>query len=226
MSNDELVVFSTHCMNESVAEELVRLRKCGRPVVVSSNVPIHAPNVMLFQPGLSALPYTTRSLWHNVEFQMILIRLHLPQFNRYWYVEYDVRYTGDWGRLMDLAAVRPDSFLGTYTGPRSAENVRWNWWNFAPRGCASLWRAFLPLWRISGEAIDLLDTRYRDGRTGYCEVAMPSLLKEAGMEIGELADCGIQYGRDTYTYLRKPRSITVDPARTDTLFHPVRTNDR
>lgn len=219
-----LIVYSTYYMNDSVAAELSRVRESGLPCIVSSDVSVAVPNGIPFTAvEVSEFPYGLADLWLNIELHMIAARRRWPGHDHYWYVEHDVRYTGDWGEVFRASESSEADLIATYIEPFSQKNIGWCWWSHAPANCPTLHRAFLPLWRISRRAIDLLDYQYQRGRHGYCEVAIPSLLAEARMDLCELSRFGMEYDHGSFTWLRKPGTVTVNASRQNRLFHPVRT---
>jgi hypothetical protein len=117
-----------------------------------------------------------------------------PDYQYYWVVEYDVRYSGSWRRLFTAFADSDADLLAT-TLTRHAAIPDWYHWpgldlRDLPIGKDQYLRAFLPLYRISNQALAQLDSDYRRGVAGHFECLGPTLLHHAGFKLEDIGGDG------------------------------------
>ena len=163
-----------------------------------------------------------------------------PGFDRFWVVEYDVCYTGDWGELLERFGDSRADVLGTTLRPRR-DRPGWHWWpSFEPPPEVSRdeWICgFFPVVRVSRRALEALDAAYRGGWSGHVEAVLPTAARRAGLEIEDLGGDGPfvkEENRDrfyTNTVDREhlyPGTFVFRPARRypglgrGKLWHPVK----
>jgi hypothetical protein len=117
-----------------------------------------------------------------------------PGFQYYWLIEYDVMMTGDWqdffGAFSDLHA----DLLASHLRTRD-EEPDWYWWNTMapPKGQAmasELIRAFCPIQRMSRRALELLETKAKEGWGGHFECLVPTLLRDNGYSLVDFGGDG------------------------------------
>jgi hypothetical protein len=162
-----------------------------------------------------------------------------PDYERYWFVEYDVAYTGTWSDVFDAVTDSAD-VIGTTLHPYDL-NPDWPWWSSldpSPDVDRSEWvRGFFPLLGLSQEALDCVDEGYRAGWSGHAEVVIPTLASHHGLELEDIGSDG-PYVREEnrnrfYTNSPEysnmwPGTFIYRPARLepgdepDTLWHPVK----
>lgn len=164
-----------------------------------------------------------------------LLYLHFselePSYSHYWFIEYDVAYTGPWSDLFAAFASSDADLLGTTLSPYQ-QQPDWYWWpSFEPTVNIDRtdWvRGFFPVIRLSMDAIDLLDNGYRAGWAGHFEVVIPTLLHYHGRDIEDIGGDGPFvapdnrnrfYTTDTFRY----RPVRHQPGQCpDTLWHPIK----
>lgn len=173
-----------------------------------------------------------------------LLYLHLsrrePDYERYWFVHYDVAFTGSWTDLFRAFERSPADVLGTTLQPYDRQ-PDWYWWpSFepAPDLDRSEWRrGFFPLVRLSRDALDRLAGAYRAGWSGHFEAVMPTVARYHGLELEDVGGDGpyVEPGNTDrfYTNTRDrdslaPGTFVYRPARPrpgsrpGTLWHPVK----
>src|SRR6266542_3480950 len=105
---------------------LLDSRTPGADVVAQNYPRCH----ILEKEALFRLPYprlATPGLIGHVHFVVLDFFLSHRQYDKYWFVEYDVRYTGSWSSL--FASFREfDHDLVTSHIRRFAEEPHWPWW--------------------------------------------------------------------------------------------------
>jgi len=131
----------------------------------------------------SRLPYPRlegEKLYDHVHFPVLDFFLSHPEYDYYWVIEFDVRYTGEWGSF--LRAFEPyDHDLITSHIRRFHEEPRFWWWYSLnhPQEIidrARYLRSFNVIYRISKRALALIHDKQRNGWRGYPEVLLPTLL--------------------------------------------------
>lgn len=166
-----------------------------------------------------------------------------PDFDRYWVIEYDVRFSGRWDTLLAAFADNDADFLSTSLRRRPDQPL-WPYWDSLrapgdrppPDGMEQLC-AFTPIYRVSAAGMAAMDRAYRAGWSGHIEVAWPSLIRAAGLTVEDLggqgpfvapANRGRFYFNTPLTQNMGPGSLVFRPARTragrqrDLLWHPVK----
>jgi hypothetical protein len=117
-----------------------------------------------------------------------------PDYNDFWMIEYDVRFTGDWRDFfIGCAALRAD-FLSTHIC-RYQEESGWYHWNHLSHPNKSIplesrLRCFHPVMRISNAAMGSLCADHRDGWYGHSEVLIPTLLQDKGFSLADFGGEG------------------------------------
>lgn len=109
----------------------------------------------------------------------------------FWVVEYDVAFTGAWADI--LSELRQyDADLMCPHLRRHAEEPGWEWWATL-RGPIvdvdrSEWlRGFMPFYRLSRRAAEVLRDSNLGGSVGHYEAAVPTCVRAAGLTV---VDCG------------------------------------
>jgi hypothetical protein len=253
------VLFQTHFFDWRCARAFAALaRGCAAdhfPVVV-----IHLPPGARVPPRLRDVPHHVVrtdemrlpdygakthgpdwNLWKGGHTDLIFLhyaRAH-PGHARYWMVEYDVRFSGDWRRFLAAYEDDPADLLAPAIVQRSMDPGWYNWPSLAgpaPPEALQL-RAFLPVFRASARLVEAVDAAYRGGLTGHCEAIWPSVAQAAGMTIHDLGGDG-PFTPDRYRgrfYSSSPLSPDLCPgsfafkpplyrpgSRPDMLWHPVK----
>ena len=166
-----------------------------------------------------------------------------PGYDRYWFVEYDVFWQGNWSVFFDyfhssqadlLAATihRADEMphKADFSYPRQVvpEGMTWD--------RVHVIKAFLPICRISREVLVALDRAYRAGLGGHYEINVPSVAAQNGLTLEDFGGSGrfvrpenvnrfyFAHGR---TYTHSPGNFVFRPPqrvlpRQNTLWHPVK----
>jgi len=165
-------------------------------------------------------------------------------FERYWSIEYDVRFSGSWRTFFD-AFEDNDADLLTTSVRTAAAHPDWPVWPMLtpPPGTEVMLTdaericSFMPVWRASRQAMEVMDRCYREGWTGHSELTWPTLLHRAGLKIEDLgghgpfvapANRGRFYSNTVTNWDLSPGSFVYKPARhgtwwrRDRLWHPVK----
>lgn len=195
------------------------------------------------------LPYQRlegNGLLHNTHFPLMDFYLTHSGYDYYWHVEFDVRYTGNWGSFLRQFDARDDDFITCHIR-RFSEEPDWYWWNFfshpqktIPRD--AFIRSYNVIFRISSRALAFLHGQFEDGWRGHSEVSFPTLLSHGGFSIRDFGGDGDfvfpGMANRHYTSQGGSRGIlnpfcslhwrpasTHPGLRRDTLYHPVKPRD-
>ncbi len=115
-------------------------------------------------------------------------------YGHYWLIEYDVRYTGNWG---DLFAELDDPAVDLYGTviQTKTENQAWHHW--AGLACGNdviedggYVKVFPPLMRVSNAAFRAILAAYARGWHGSYEALWPTALARAGLRIEDIGAFG------------------------------------
>ena len=177
----------------------------------------------------------------NVELPLLLFYRRNPQYDFYWTIEYDVRFTGTWDKFFSCFESSDSDLLGT-TLTRRAEIPNWFHWpslvlDGRPIEVSDHLRGFFPIYRLSARALAQLDKDYRSQVRGHFECLIPTLLWNAGMKIEDIGGSGafVKPGNLNRFYRNTPRYGTLSPGtivyrpvmhcpgrEPDMLWHPVK----
>ena len=169
----------------------------------------------------------------NVHLSMVHFAHAHPQYDRIWFIEYDVRFTGHWDDIVRAVQQDPSDFLTTRV-MRHHQKPSWYWWSSLKHPTEHIpksarLRAFNPFCRISRNALMHVHQKQLDGWEGHNEVLVTTLLDQADYRIGDMSGKGA-YGApsvDRPWYIRKdtfgwrPSRWQVGD-RSNTLYHPVK----
>jgi hypothetical protein len=182
-----------------------------------------------------------------VDLVMMAAMRRLGDFERVWFVEYDVDFSGDWGDLFSVLAASDADLLGTTLYPRArmAEWFHWTWFSgpddLAPEHEA---RGFFPMVRLSRTFAQTYAEQVEAGWFGHYEALYTSIALRGGLKVEDIggdgpmtpearrglfysngADPGITVG----SFRHKPPVAEAyfpnDPGRAPVnfLWHPVKT---
>jgi hypothetical protein len=129
-----------------------------------------------------------------------LIALHFfrthPNYERYWFIEYDVRFSGAW-RGFFAAFENSDADFVSTSIRRASNDPRWmHWPTLHPATSVGSLPAnerlcsFMPIFRVSRRAFEVIDRAYREGWTGHCEASWPTILYRAGCKLEDFGGDG------------------------------------
>ncbi len=136
---------------------------------------------------------------------------HPDKYRYYWNVEYDVRFTGDWGTFFGFFREKEEDFISTHLQSREEcpEWARWGQMHGPGSGipCRERLKAFNPIYRISDRALAALQEPLRNGLCGHHELLLPTWLHHRGFPVADLGGAG----RFTYPEARNRFYTPCDP---------------
>ncbi len=113
------------------------------------------------------------------------------RYKHYWVIESDVEYRGNWGTFLSAYGECEASLIGSHIR-RHLDCPAWYWWNSLTSpsrirlAVEDLRKAFLPIYRISASALDVVDEAHKRGFRGHFEVLIPTMLHLNGMSIEDI----------------------------------------
>lgn len=153
------------------------------------------------QYDLAGLPYPGKAARFNpndytgnCDLAPMRFFLERPDYDYYWIIEYDVRFSGAWPELFaDLSRSNAD-LLGT-TMQSWAENPQWAHWGTLITGREDVpmerrVKSFIPFCRVSRALLQACDERYRRGWGGHAEVVWPTIASLAGLSLEDIGGTG------------------------------------
>ncbi len=261
MANERVaLLFQTHFLDRATARFLRRLiRQAGPRIEVFVIANLRAdeappscladfPHHVTRSEAIRIPDYPAKSfgpdwnLWHGGHSDLIALDFFrsYPDYGRYWVMEYDVRFSGDWGHFFSALEEVEADFLAT-TVRRREDHPEWCFWETLrgpePLGRGEAIACFMPIHRASNAAMRVMDAAYRQGWTGHLEATWPTLVARAGLSVLDLGGSGpftpaALRGR---FYSHPPRDLYLAPGsfvfkpvmhRTgtapDRLWHPVK----
>jgi hypothetical protein len=128
-----------------------------------------------------------RGLIHHPHLPVLDFFLSHREYGRYWVIEYDVRYTGQWDSLLGSFEHFDHDLLTSHIR-RFAQEPGWYWWDSLHHPTKAIARdqyvrSFNVIYRISNRALEFLHQAQSDGWRGYPEVSFPTLLVDGGFTL-------------------------------------------
>ncbi len=206
------ILFSSHLLDEAVLTRFRKLRsevpagydvyfffaeaKLGKKKVLRhAGAPVLEHGEDSWMTYKQPNRYCTLKIPGN-EDGMLLSAFHrMPVYDYYWYLEYDVVYTGNWGAFFGDFDENASDMLSTNV-TRHDEIPAWPLWKSVgmPEGMnlpRSAWlRSFNPILRLSSRAMEVLTEECAKGWTGHSEAIMPTILHERGLSIEDFGGSG------------------------------------
>jgi Protein of unknown function (DUF3405) len=249
-------LFVTHVWSDEIEQEFRKLAACNNadcwllldsklslPDGVLSRYPLHH----IFSPqSLAALPYTkmsTTGLIGNGHFPILEFFLLRPDYDFYWFIEYDVRYTGDWSAFFGRFDSTEHDFTTAHIR-RFTEEPFWWWWPSLGHPTIRLsrreWlRSFNVIYRISNRALEFLDCVLQSGWRGHHEALLATVLHHNNFKLLDFGGHGsfVEAGSKNLVYTssgsrtgfmsplgtlrdRPPRPIVG--SEENMLYHPIK----
>ena len=188
--------------------------------------------------SLNYVPICDSLLPGSCHFPVLKFFLDHPTYTFYWFIEYDVEFTGTWNVLMDAYSENQADFIASHI-LHYHEDPRWYWWthyNHVGYPMEQCIRAFHPICRYSYNALAHIHQYQLAGHSAHSELLIPASLYHAGFKLVDLGGNGsfIEKGQENRFYicnehintmryrpLYNPKDIATMPYY-DILFHPVK----
>lgn len=132
----------------------------------------------------------------NTDLLQIRFARDHPGFDRYWGIEDDVRFGGDWAVLFEHLRRSGAALIGT-TMRRRPSDPHWHWWsgikapdNEPEPTDEDLVSSFLPFVAITPAGIAAVTAGYERGWQGHYEALWPTLMLKEGLTIRDIGGKG------------------------------------
>jgi hypothetical protein len=145
---------------------------------------------------LRALPYPLRqerTRWANMRGAPDLALLHFfrdnPSYGRYWFIEYDVRYTSPWNTFFEVMEGSDADLLCSQISRRLPNDAWSHWESLETCGEATpdqMVKGFLVICRASQAALTAIDAACCRGWSGHPEALWPTASNISGLKIEEI----------------------------------------
>lgn len=270
MQADTLLLLQTHYFDARSERAFRRLQRQAPPhfdcrvlIHLPPGAPLpnrlaRVPHHVVRSDELRAMPYprkTTAEDWTGRPWELWggghcdLIPLHamraLPGHARFWVVEHDVAFTGDWRRFFDTFEDSDADLLSTCVRSRQDDPCWVNWPSLQGIETQSVLdqaatAAFLPIFRVSARMFRAMDEAYAAGFGGHLEATWSTLARLRGMTLEDIGGTGrfvapgnrhrfytsahssaAQFYLAPGTFFAKPAMYRAG-SRRDTLWHPVK----
>ncbi|MFT8247089.1 hypothetical protein [Roseomonas sp. BN140053] len=261
----DCITLVSHVLNEPVRAVFERLRREAPPTMdvlflLSSNGPapstpgmagqelVHVTLEDLLRPGYpEKCQVADWEMAGNLDLVFLELARRRPEYDRYWFVEYDVHWEGRWSVFFEhFRQSEADVLATTITSladvpykrtilsyPKLMTPAELNW---TP---GNLLKGFLPICRLSRRALQALHEAYQAGLGGHYEITVPSIAAQKGMCVEDIGGHGSYvrpenrnrfYFAQAKTYSHSPGSFVFRPAQKvlpyrNTLWHPVKPED-
>ena len=207
-SPKQVFLFFCHFVTSQVINEYKKIKQetvdLGDSIyllhVVSHETPslLQGHNSFLFSyKSLSALGYTfigKTLVPGHCHFPLLQFFSENPNYDYYWVIEYDVKFSGKWSHFFNYFRKIGKDFL-TSNIRTYQERPNWPWWpslrhpqKLIPyEKCL---RSFNPIYRISKSSLTFLDECLKNGWKGHNEVLLPTLLYRDGFSLMDFGGKG------------------------------------
>jgi hypothetical protein len=153
------------------------------------------------EPDLFKLPYPHKLAnlnWREAsghhDLPLLKFFLEHPDFERYWLIEDDVRYSGHWPDIFSELSRSSADLLMTVV-QAYAEVPGWYWWHSLVTANETIpphqrIRGFLPFCRVSDACLRAIDRKYREAWGGHYEVTWPTIACASGLSLEDIGGLG------------------------------------
>ena len=130
----------------------------------------------------------------NNHYPLIRFFLKYPNYDYYWCIEDDVRFSGDWNFFFESFSKIESDFISSHIH-FSKNDRNWYWWKALAHPYHVIpfeerIRSFNPIYRISKQALAFIHDALQSGWCGHHEVLFASLLYNAGFDIVDFGGTG------------------------------------
>ncbi|MBN2349208.1 MAG: hypothetical protein JXJ22_10240 [Bacteroidales bacterium] len=120
-------------------------------------------------------------------FPLIAYYKENPNHDYYWYIENDIRFSGEWKDFFSFFQKFDYDFISTHLRDFD-EEPDWKWWKIMHHPGKNIpdnsWvRSFNTIYRLSNKAIEFLEKELKSGWIGHDEGLIVTLLKINGFSI-------------------------------------------
>lgn len=254
------IIFVTHIINDNIREQIIKLYEETKNfatlyIVHQSNLlQLHEKfneNILCFSFSIEELQdlgyKTIGSTLMEGNFHLVLLNFYLKNYlyDYYWFIEYDVRFNGNWSTFFQTFITAKVDFISAHI-EEFEDNPDWYYWNSIYLNHLSLTKddlvkSFNPICGFSNRSLRLLNERCVMGDFGHNEILIPTIFKYYKLSI---LDFGVQgkYTNQTTrnlfyvddfaanktingTHRFRPEINQSEIERFNTIYHPIKCNE-
>lgn len=146
-------------------------------------------------------------MFSSVHLSLLYFFKKFPDYEKYWFLEYDVEFGGNWKDLFDAYLDCSADFISSYIQRYNHECKHWYWWKLEHPTqripISERIRSFNPIYRISQRALKFLIEELKTGWEGHHEVLLPTLLHTNQFELLDFGRGGEFYSSEYPVLYRK-----------------------
>ncbi len=249
------IAYITHIYNEEIEKNLLELKNCTQDFATlyiiyqdgsfQASIPSGIGEFKFSLKELNLMgcsPFGCNITDGNSHLIMLdFFRCH-DGYDHYWFIEYDVRFNGNWKDFFSFFKDKCEDFVTAHVCD-APQKPTWPHWNSISLVNLSIKRedrlsSFNPICRLSNRAMDLLEERCHLGDFGHLEVLLPTLFKYYHLQIADFGGTGkytyVGYpnlfymdnpqvaGLDRCTHRYRPVYLKEDICLPDNIYHPVK----
>lgn len=191
------ILYLTHIISNTIIENFKKLRLesgCDTFLVHTvdelSNFGIYySEEETINMLGLKTITGGNKLFPGSMNFIMYRFYKEHPEYDYYWFIEYDVVFTGNWGWFIENTTkdFKNYDFVSSHIECWD-ESSGWYWWdknNYLDIPREQQLKSFNPVCRYSKTALDTLISWNKD-KVAHFEVLVPTCLYECGLSIADL----------------------------------------
>ena len=206
----KVVLLSTHIINNFVLQKYRRLyndlHNSDYDVVLLLNMEEEyeydiPDDIVCFTTNSESInelgyePIEETLLPGSCHFPVLRFFIDNPEYHHYWFIEYDVEFTGKWDVLMNDCDTNLDGydFLSCHIERFDETNKDWGWWhhcNDSGYPLTECIKGFNPICRYSNKALDCLNKYLKQGYSAHSEVMLTTCLYHHVFKIGDIGGTG------------------------------------
>lgn len=125
----------------------------------------------------------------HAHFPLILFYKKYPNFKYYWFIEYDVKFTGNWKQLLEICSQNSCDFMAAQFLSYS-KDPNWLFWEkmdlkdgFERKEPV---RSLNPICRLSNRALKAIMESQEQGSLGHNESLLATVVLNAGLSTGQI----------------------------------------
>ncbi|MBI3299298.1 MAG: hypothetical protein HYZ75_14115 [Elusimicrobia bacterium] len=235
----DVFLFVAHNHSTAIVAEFDKLRTATKglgpciflyhqlPGVKPHRSILERPHYIVTESGLAALGFrclVENRLFPGCEHFTLILFCREHEYERYWFIEYDVRFKGDWADFFRYFEAGNEDLLTSRMRTYPDFPV-WPWWKTLAHPRENVDRGLLVsslnvIWRISLPALKAIDAAHRDGWVGHHEVLIPTLLQRAGFSMRDFGGVGPFVAAQDRNRFYDQDSVRDRPAHLLLLFKP------
>ena len=205
-----IVLFIAHFINQNTIKRYQRLCKELNKkeydvvwiITLGDKVDLNLPSDIVsihYHPSdlylLNYKPITSYLVPGSCHFLPLRFYIDNPEYHHYWFIEYDVEFTGKWDVLMNDCDTNLDGydFLSCHIERFDETNKDWGWWhhcNDSGYPLTECIKGFNPICRYSNKALDCLNKYLKQGYSAHSEVMLTTCLYHHGFKVGDIGGTG------------------------------------